>query len=150
VGEVKAEGRLMAALAVPVLEAAGAALLRALGVAAVAGAGAVAVNEATKNKVESADKAKAAPVADAGTQAKTKDTCAKCPPDGGILVKRNWSMSEVSRNYQARVTGFAPYTEWNFQGNDFDGFRSQECLLLEAKATYDQFFNSPSEPKFFF
>ncbi|WP_371765335.1 restriction endonuclease fold toxin 5 domain-containing protein [Massilia sp.] len=140
----------MAALAIPILEAAGGALLRALGVAAVAGAGAVAVNEATRNKVESADKAKSAPIAEAGTQAKTKDRCDKCPPDGGMLVKRNWSMSEVSRAYQARISGFAPYTEWNFQGIDFDGFKSQGCLLLEAKALYDQFFESAIEPKFFF
>lgn len=140
----------MAALAIPILEAAGGALLRALGVAAVAGAGAVAVNEATRNKVESADKAKSAPIAEAGTQAKTKDTCDKCPPDGGMLVERNWNMSEVSRSYQARITGFIPYTEWRFQENDFDGFKSKECLLLEAKATYDQFFESSTEPKFFF
>jgi hypothetical protein len=140
----------MAALAVPILEAAGGALLRALGVAAVAGAGAVAVNEATRNKVESADKAKSAPLAEAGTQAKTKDKCDKCPPDGGLLVRREWNMSDLSRAYQARITGFAPYTEWNFQANDFDGFKSQECLLLEAKANYDQFFESATEPKFFF
>ncbi|WP_440965063.1 restriction endonuclease fold toxin 5 domain-containing protein [Massilia sp. GER05] len=140
----------MAALAVPILEAAGGALLRALGVAAVAGAGAVAVNEVTKNKVESADKAKSAPIAEAGTQAMTKDRCDRCPPDGGLLVKRNWSMSEVSRAYQARISGFAPYTEWNFQGIDFDGFKSQGCLLLEAKALYDQFFESATERKFFF
>ena len=140
----------MAALAIPVLEAAGAALLRALGVAAVAGAGAVAVNEATKNKVESADKAKTAPIAEAGTQAKTKDTCTKCPPDAGVLVRREWNMSQVSRDYQARVTGFAPFTEWSYQNSDFDGFKSAGCLLLEAKAMYDQFFISSIKPKKFF
>jgi hypothetical protein len=140
----------MAALAIPILEAAGISLLRALGIVAVAGVGAVAVNEATKNKVESADKAKSAPIAEAGTQTKTKNNCDKCPPDGGMLVRREWNMSEVSRSYQARITGFAPYTEWNFQANDFDGFKSQECLLLEAKAMYDQFFESAIEPKFFF
>jgi len=140
----------MAALAVPILEAAGGALLRALGVAAVAGAGAVAVNEAAKNKVESADKAKSAPIAEAGTHAKTKDTCDKCPPDGGILVRREWNMSQVSRDYQVRITGFAPFTEWSYQGTDFDGFRSAGCLLMEAKAMYDQFFISPTKPKKFF
>jgi hypothetical protein len=140
----------MAALAIPILEAAGISLLRALGIAAVAGVGAVAVNEATKNKVESADKAKSAPIAEAGTQTKTKNNCDKCPPDGGMLVRREWNMSQVSRDYQVRVTGFAPYTEWNFQATDFDGFRSQTCLLLEAKAAYDQFFRSASKPKKFF
>lgn len=139
----------MAALAIPVLEAAGASLLRALGVAAVAGAGAVAVNEAAKHKVESAEKAKSAPIAEAGTQTKTKDSCDKCPPDGGVLVGREWNMSQVSRDYQARITGFAPYTEWSFQVTDFDGFRSQACLLLEAKAAYDQFFRSATKAKKF-
>jgi len=140
----------MAALAVPLLEAAGAALLRALGVAAIAGAGAVAVNEAARKKADAADKAKTAPIAQAGTQTQTKDTCSKCPPDCGTLVERKWNMSENSRAYQARITGFAPYTEWNFKATDFDGFKSQGCLLLEAKAAYDQFFKSASRPKFFF
>ena len=140
----------MAALAIPILEAAGGALLRALGVAAVAGAGAVAVNEVTKNKVESADKAKSAPIAEAGTQAKTKDTCDKCPPDGGMLVRREWNMSQLSRNYPSRITGFAPYTEWSYQVTDFDGFKSKACLLIEAKAAYDQFFKSATKPKKFF
>ncbi len=138
----------MAALAVPVIEGATAALLRALGVAAVA-TGAAAVNEA-KKKAESADKAKEAPIAQAGTQARTRDTCSKCPPDCGYIVERNWNMSDVSRAYQARITGFAPYTEWSFENTDFDGFKSQACLLLEAKAKYDQFFKSATEPKFFF
>lgn len=140
----------MAALAIPLLEAAGISLLRALGIAAVAGLGAVAVNEVTKNKVASADKTKSAPIAEAGTQVKTKNRCDKCPPDGGMLVTREWNMSQVSRDYQARVTGFAPYTEWSFRATDFDGFKSQNCLLLEAKATYDQFFRSASKPKKFF
>nr|WP_314544620.1 Tox-REase-5 domain-containing protein [uncultured Massilia sp.] len=140
----------MAALAVPLLEAAGAALLRALGVAAVAGAGAVAVNEAARKKADAADQAKTAPIAQAGTQTQTKDTCSKCPPDCGTLVERKWNMSENSRAYQARITGFAPYTEWNFKATDFDGFKSQACLLLEAKAAYDQFFDSATKPKVFF
>lgn len=76
----------MAALAVPLVEAATMALLRALGVVAVAGAGAVAVNEAAKKKAEVAEKAKAAPIAQAGSQSKTKDSCLKCPPDCGTLV----------------------------------------------------------------
>lgn len=140
----------MAALAVPIIEGAGVALLRALGVAAVGGAGAVAVNQAVKKKAESADKAKAAPIAQAGTQARTRDTCTKCPPDCGTLVARNWHMSDGSRAYQARITGFSPGTEWSFQGTDFDGFKSQACLLLEAKAKYDQFFDAEGEPKLFF
>ena len=140
----------MAALAVPVIEGAAVALLRALGVVAVTGAGAAVVNEAAKKKAESAEKAKAAPIAQAGTQTKTRDTCSKCPPDCGTLVGRNWNMSEDSRVYQARITGFAPRTEWSFNATDFDGYKSQACLLLEAKAKYDQFFESKLQPKFFF
>ncbi|MFP5390734.1 MAG: restriction endonuclease fold toxin 5 domain-containing protein [Gammaproteobacteria bacterium] len=140
----------MASLAVPVLEAAGVALLRALGVTAAAGAGAVAINEAAKKKADAADKAKAAPIAQAATQTKTRDRCSKCQPDCGALVQRNWSMSEDSRSYQARITGFSPGTEWNFDSTDFDGFRSQTCTLLEAKARYDQFFDATGDPKIFF
>ena len=141
----------MAALAPPLLEAAAVALARALGWTVVAGAGTAAVNEAAKKKDEAAEKSKDLPIAQAGTQAKARtDTCTKCPPDCGVLVERNWNMSEEARAYQARISGFAPYTEWNFKAIDFDGFRSQACLLLEAKARYDQFFKSNGEPKFFF
>ena len=134
----------MVGFAVPVLEGAGLALARALGVGAAGALGGAAINEA-------ADKAKAAPIAQAGTQTKTQpDSCKKCPPDCGTLVGRNWNMSEDARAYQARITGFAPNTEWNFEATDFDGFRSQACLLLEAKARYDQFFDKAGQPKLFF
>jgi hypothetical protein len=60
-------------------------------------------------------------------------------------------MSEISRAHQARVTGFAPYTEWLFEKIEFDGFRSPECRLQEAKARYDQFFHSKTgQPRQFF
>lgn len=140
----------MAVLAIPLVEGAALALLRALGVAAVAGAGAVAVNETAKRKAEAAEKARTTAIAKAGTLAKTKASCSKCPPDCGGIVERNWSMSDESRSYQARISGFAPYTEWNFKGTDFDGFRSSLCMLLEAKARYDQFFKANGDPKFFF
>lgn len=140
----------MAAIAVPLIEGAALALLRALGVVAVAGTGAVAINEAAKKKADAADKSKSTPIAKAGAQSKTRDACSKCPPDCGTLVPRDWNMSEISRSYQARITGFAPRTEWAFQNTDFDGFRSQACVLMEAKAKYDQFFNSRTEAKFFF
>jgi hypothetical protein len=140
----------MASLAVPVLEGAGLALARALGYGAATAAGGAVVNEAAKRKAKAAEDAKAAPIAQAGTQAKTKDSCKKCPPDCGTLVERNWNMSEDARAYQARITGFVPYTEWNFKGDDFDGFKSQMCLLLEAKARYDQFFDVDGTPKLFF
>lgn len=140
----------MAALAVPTVGAAAVALLRALGAVAVAGTGATVVNEIAKKKAESAEKAKARPIAQAGTQTKTRDACSKCPPDCGALVTRRWNMSDDSRAYQARITGFAPNTEWSFDGTDFDGYKSQMCLLIEAKAKYDQFFESAEKPEFFF
>jgi hypothetical protein len=56
-----------------------------------------------------------------------------------------------AQGYQARVTGLAPKTEWNFSGTDFDGFKPAQCRLQEAKAKYDQFFDPDDElPKFFF
>lgn len=74
-----------------------------------------------------------------------------CPPDQGRLVIRRWHMSDVSREYQARVTGFPPYMEWEFAGIEFDGYRSSECRLQEAKAEYDQFFDRETGlPKGFF
>ena len=139
----------MAAVAVPILEAAAIALARALGYGGTAAAGAAVVNEAAKKKAESIDKAKDKPIAQTEATSTTKP-CTKCPPDCGTLVERNWNMSDDSRAYQARITGFAPYTEWSFESADFDGFRSQACLLLEAKAKYDQFFDEEGEPKLFF
>ncbi|WP_116139105.1 restriction endonuclease fold toxin 5 domain-containing protein [Trinickia diaoshuihuensis] len=60
-------------------------------------------------------------------------------------------MSNVSRDYQVRVTGFAPFTEWKFMNIEFDGFKSSECRLQEAKARYDQFFDTKTGfPKYFF
>lgn len=141
----------MAALAVPLLESAALALARALGFAAAGVAGGAAINEAAKRKVETAEKVKAAPIAQAETQTKANtQTCKKCPPDCGTLVERNWSMSEEARAYQARITGFAPYTEWSFMNIDFDGFVSNACVLKEAKARYDQFFEASGDPEFFF
>lgn len=76
---------------------------------------------------------------------------AQCPPRRGLLVTRRWHMSQMSRDYQARVTGFVPFTEWKFMNIEFDGFQTSECRLQEAKARYDQFFNPKTgDPKKFF
>jgi len=137
----------MVAAAPVLIEAALGRLLVALGITV---AGSAAVDQVRKRK-EEADNARTAPIAQAEAQTKTKEKCKDCPPDKGALVTRNWNMSDVSRAYQARITGFAPYSEWNFGGVDFDGFRSSQCLLQEAKALYDQFFDpEDGEPKFFF
>lgn len=75
----------------------------------------------------------------------------RCPPYRGRLVTRRWNMSQTSRDYQVRVTGFPPYTEWEFETIEFDGFREAECRLQEAKAQYDQFFDpNTKRPKPFF
>ena len=137
----------MVAAAPILIEAALGRLLVTLGVTVAGGA---AIDQVRKRK-EEADNARTAPIAQTDAQTKAKEKCKECPPDKGALVTRNWNMSEVSRAYQARITGFAPYTEWNFGGVDFDGFRSSQCLLQEAKARYDQFFDPETgEPKFFF
>lgn len=118
-------------------------LLAALGITAV---GTTAV---VLSRTGSKDETDAPAIPDTATRTRTR-TCKQCPPDCGSLVTRNWNMSDVSRAYQARVTGFAPGTEWSFAGNDFDGFRSGLCQLEEAKAKYDQFFDDDSgEPKMF-
>ncbi|MGN6651648.1 restriction endonuclease fold toxin 5 domain-containing protein [Trinickia sp.] len=76
---------------------------------------------------------------------------AQCPPRRGGLITRRWHMSKISRDYQARVTGFAPFTEWKFMNMEFDGFQTTECRLQEAKARYDQFFDKKTGgPKRFF
>ncbi|WP_414446779.1 restriction endonuclease fold toxin 5 domain-containing protein [Burkholderia sp. 22PA0099] len=130
-------------LILPLLGAAGAAVSEALPAAAgIAAAGAL-TSSGDTTKDQTKTKARAVPQAN--------KPCKKCPPDSGKLVTRNWNMSERSREYQARITGFAPRTEWNFSGTDFDGFRSQYCSLEEAKAAYDQFFDrEDGNPKFFF
>lgn len=126
----------MAASAISLREGAGMALMRALGVVALTGAGAAAVNELVTKKAEAAEKARAAPIAQAATQSKTRDGCTKCPPDCGALVTRNESMSDDARTYQSGITGFVPYSERAFSGTDFDGFRSGAGILVEAQARY--------------
>lgn len=135
----------MVVIFMPVLEAAAAALAEALPAAtgtAVAGI-LTSPGDTSKDKEEAKPTTRAIP--------KSGERCKKCPPDEGSLVTRNWNMSETSRQYQTYVTGFAPQTEWNFGGLDFDGFRSAMCQLEEAKAKYDQFFNRDTgRPKRFF
>ncbi len=72
-----------------------------------------------------------------------------------MAVTRNHSMSDVSREYQARITD-RPFSvaegwsqEWNWHV-DFDGFKAEACLLQEAKANYDQFLDDDGQPKFWF
>jgi len=88
------------------------------------------------------------------TQARSTTACKKCPPDCGSMEPVKHHMNEAPSEYQARITGFPPGTEWKYMDVDFDGFRSIECLLLEAKGNYDQFLviepGFEPKPKFFF
>jgi hypothetical protein len=72
--------------------------------------------------------------------------CPDCPAKDGAIVTKNVAMSSESIDYQAQVTGFAPGTEWHYNGVDFDGFREADCMLMEAKGRYAQFLdeNSPT------
>ena len=127
----------MAFLAIPPIVAGVDWLLVALGVTAV-GAGAVVVSEEVRRRQEAATRAGSGTAAQTSTETRRR-SCDKCPPDCGTLVERNWNMSAAAREYQARMTGYAPGTEWNFGGIDFDGFASAQCMLKEAKSRYDQF-----------
>lgn len=136
----------MAGLAIPVIEGAGVLLMRALGVGAVAAGGAVVADAERKRREAAAANARAIPIAQAGTQAKAKP-CDKCPPDAGIpAVQSTAGWSDVSIAYQMRIAQMPPtpvgvLNEWFFNGVQFDGFESAQCLLKEAKARYDQFFD---------
>lgn len=131
-------------LAFPALEAAYLALLAVLGI----GAGTVIVSDEIKRRQRATTETGVGDVAKTAPMARTK-TCEKCPPDCGTLVERNWNMSPAAREYQARMTGFAVGTEWNFGGIDFDGFASADCNLKEAKSRYDQFLTEGEDMEVF-
>ena len=136
----------MASLAVPLIEGVVARVLAALGVGVVAGAAGEAAKEQARKRQEEADKAKSTPISRTEAQTKARKKCPDCTPDRGAPFNRptaGWS--EVSIAYQARIGGMPVgpgfITEWLFSGVTFDGFDSSECLLKEAKARYDQFFD---------
>lgn len=136
----------MAALAVPLIEAVGVRVLAAIGVGVAAGAADEAAKEAARRRQAEADKAKTAPIARTDAQTKTKEKCKECPPDRGAPFNRStagWSQDSI--DYQSRIGGLPVgpgfITEWQFNRVTFDGFESGQCLLKEAKARYDQFFD---------
>ncbi|MBU0916139.1 restriction endonuclease fold toxin 5 domain-containing protein [Aquabacterium parvum] len=136
----------MVAIVVPAVEAAAVRVLAALGVGVVAGAAGEAARDAAKKRSEAADQAKSAPIAKTEATTRTKEKCKECPPDKGAPFNRSTAgWSETSIAYQARIGGLPVgagfITEWLFNGVTFDGFDSSECLLKEAKAKYDQFFD---------
>lgn len=133
----------MASLAIPAIEAAAARALLLLGVGAAAGT----ADEALRKRQKEADQARSSPIARTDAQTKTKEKCKDCPPDKGAPALRNTAgWSDDSITYQMRIAQMPPapagyLTEWKFGGVDFDGFDSGLCLLKEAKARYDQFFD---------
>lgn len=130
----------MAGLAVPLLEGAGLWLARALGLAA----GAAIVETATRDK----DKDQAQ--TDAQVTTRTRARNCKCPPETGQRLPPPHVVTGLSAEYQQYVTGFPMGLEFFFSGKWFDGFNPSECLLQEAKANYDFFFENDGTPKFFF
>lgn len=129
----------MAAFAIPLLEAAVAALggwlLRAAAVLAGAGVAQVAGRAKDDEQARSA------------TQELVADDrpCKDCPPREGFRKRSNGGMPKAARRYQAHVTGwpcgFDPdwSDEWSWNAKMFDAFVSEPCLIQEAKGNYDQF-----------
>lgn len=135
----------MSSLAVPIVEGIAARVLTALGIGAAAGVAGEAAKEQARKKQEQAQQAKTQPIARSETRSKEK--CKKCPPDEGApALQKTAGWSEVSIAYQTRIAQMPPapwgyLNEWFFNGVQFDGFDSSQCLLKEAKARYDQFFD---------
>lgn len=142
----------MASLAVPLIESVVARVLATLGVGVVAGAAGENAKEQARKRREEADKANTTPISRTEAQTKARKKCPDCTPDRGAPFNRSTAgWSEVSIAYQARIGGMPVgpgfITEWLFSGVTFDGFDSSECLLKEAKAKYDQFFDDFGDPK---
>jgi hypothetical protein len=136
----------MAAIAIPAIEAVVMRVLAALGVGVVAGAAGEAAKEQARKRQEESDKAKSTPISRTDATTKERKKCKDCPPDRGAPFNRSTAgWSELSIAYQARIGGMPVgpgfIAEWLFNGVTFDGFDSSECLLKEAKARYDQFFD---------
>jgi hypothetical protein len=133
----------MAFLAPPLIEAVAARALLLLGTGAAAGV----AEEVVRKRQKEAEQAKSTPIARVDAQTKDKEKCKECPPDkGGPYLRNTAGWSDDSISYQIRIAEMPPapagfLVEWDFKGVKFDGFKSAQCLLLEAKARYDQFFD---------
>ncbi|MFN3296626.1 Tox-REase-5 domain-containing protein [Caldimonas sp.] len=137
----------MAAAAIPLIEAAAIRILTALGVGVAAGAAGEVARQQARKRQEQADQAKDSTIARAEAPTRARQTCKECPPDRGEAALQStagWSLDSI--DYQRRIGQMpaAPegyLVEWQFNGVRFDGFDSSQCLLKEAKARYDQFFD---------
>ena len=96
------------------------------------GTGGVVVGEQIEDRRSEADKAKDAPLAKAEVDAAAREKCRDCPPLAGHEIEKHFRERKSWMDYQVRK-------------REFDGFKPAECLLMEAKAGYDQFFSGPGE-----
>jgi hypothetical protein len=144
----------MAVLAIPLLEGAGEAIAAAwsafvssgAATATAGGAATAAVLALPGDTAKDKDKAKA----EAQSIARTREQPCKCPPDKGQRLPPPHIVTGLSAEYQLYVTHFPMGVEFFFAGKWFDGFDSSKCLLQEAKANYDFFFEKNGAAKFFF
>ncbi|CDL86724.1 restriction endonuclease fold toxin 5 domain-containing protein [Xenorhabdus cabanillasii] len=142
-------------LAGPALAAAAEYTLAAIaGIAIGVGVG-VGINEATKDKEKTDEKDKAEARTDAIST--TRERCDKCPAIGQVVMvwEKCPSYSEITIAYQTKIAGTIYNPElvviqtWECQKTNFDGWKPEKCLFLEAKALYDQFFED-GLPKWFY
>jgi len=145
----------MAALAIPLLELAGEGIAAAwaaftssgAATAVAGGAATAAVLSLPGDTTQDKDKAQAQTQATTRTQSRN----CKCPPEKGQRLPPPHIVTGISAAYQQYVTGFPMGLEFFFAGKWFDGFYLSDCLLQEAKANYDFFFDDEDgSPKFFF
>jgi hypothetical protein len=142
----------MVAIVAPAIEAVAVRVLTALGVGVVGGAVGEIARETAKKRSEEAEKARTSPIAKTDAIAKTKEKCKNCSPDAGSLQPEStngWKAWTIE--YQQRIGQMPPappgfINEWVYMGVRFDGFDSSQCLLKEAKARYDQFFDEWGRP----
>ncbi|OTA18711.1 hypothetical protein Xbed_03064 [Xenorhabdus beddingii] len=141
---------------IPAIPAAGATILAAaewtLAACATVLVG-IGVMESTKDKAGEQDKAKS----DTQTIATSRTKCEKCPAIGQVMMvwEKCSSYSAITIAYQTKIAGTIYNPElkmietWLCKGTNFDGWKPEKCLFLEAKANYDQFFKN-GEPKWFY
>ncbi len=109
--------------------------------------------ETARKQAETNTDAKDKSVAKTETTTKEKKACEKCPPDCGELKEYStagWPLNSIT--YQQRICGMpvAPVGkihEWKWKDVRFDRFKSASCMLEEAKANYDDFFDALGEFK---
>jgi hypothetical protein len=69
------------------------------------------------------------------------------------VLRNTAGWSDDSITYQMRIGQMPPappgfLTEWKFGRKEFDGFDAGQCLLKEAKAKYDKFFDDLGDSLF--